>query len=212
MIATTRYQLALLAHSQRYLPPLIVFLAVLGVLYTSREAPVLPEFAVSGGALVVVTCWLAIALADVEDPVQRLVTLSHTGRRTVLLAGLGLAILVCGTALAGVSMLWATLVHGGIAATELGWGALAHAACAFTGLAVGLPCSRLLVPRAGYTVVAALLALAVVLVVRWVPLVNPMLRQLAGEHAPAAPVLTALAASAVALVVSATATTLASAR
>ncbi|PXY38571.1 hypothetical protein BA062_02205 [Prauserella flavalba] len=74
MIATTRYQLALLAHSQRYLPPLIAFLAVLGVLYTSRDAPVLPEFAVSGGALLVVTCWLTIALADVEDPAQRLVT------------------------------------------------------------------------------------------------------------------------------------------
>ncbi|MFF5989656.1 hypothetical protein [Prauserella flavalba] len=205
MIATTRYQLALLAHSQRYLPPLIAFLAVLGVLYTSRDAPVLPEFAVSGGALLVVTCWLTIALADVEDPAQRLVTLSHTRGPWVLVAAFGLATLACSAVLTVVSLLWATLVHGGVPAAELGLGALAHAACAFTGLAVGLPCSRLLVPRIGYTVVSALLLLAVVLLVRWVPLVNPMLRALAGEQPSAGGVVTALMTTAVALAVSATA-------
>ncbi|MEU6641449.1 hypothetical protein ABZ863_02760 [Saccharomonospora sp. NPDC046836] len=212
MIATTRYELALLLHSQRYLPALIAFLGTLAVLYTSPGAPVLPEFAISAGALVVVTTWLTIALADAEDPVQRLITVSRAGGPLVALGGLVLAVLTCAVALTAVSLLWAALVHGGIATAELGWGALAHLVAACTGAAIGLPCSRLVVPRVGYTVIAALLALAVVLLVRWVPLVNPMLRALAGDTAPGTLALVSAALSVGALAVSGIATVVAGRR
>lgn len=207
MIAATRYQLALLLHSQRYLPPAIAFAALLAVLYGSRNAPVPPEFAVSAGGLTVVTCWLAVALADIEDPVQRLVTASHARlRAAVPLGGLVLAVLACAVVLTAGSLLWAVLVHGGVGAAVLGWGALAHLAGAATGLTVGLPCSRLLVPRIGYTVALALPVLAAVLLLRWVPLVNPMLRALTNGTAYATPVLVCAAVSVCALGLSATVT------
>ena len=65
-LAVARYNLALLGHSQRYLPASILLLGVLGMQYTERKAPVLPEFSVSAGALLVVSCWLTIALIDVS--------------------------------------------------------------------------------------------------------------------------------------------------
>ena len=81
-----RYQLALLGHSQRYLPPVLLFLSLLAVLYNDRRAPVVPEYAVSAGGLFVVACWLTIALVETEDPVQRLITLAHArGQRRLIL-------------------------------------------------------------------------------------------------------------------------------
>lgn len=201
-----RYQLALLGHSQRWLPPALAFLIVLAVLYTDPGAPVLPEFAVSAGALTVVACWLTIALVDAEDPVQRLITLTHARRQTRLLAGIVLAVLGCCAALAVVSLAFGTLRHKG--APEwgaLGLGALAHLAAGSTGVAIGLPCSRLLVTRRGYTVLLALALLGLVVLVRWIPLVNPMLRAMSEPGSPASAVFLGLLVSVVVLASSATA-------
>ncbi|WP_216212423.1 hypothetical protein [Amycolatopsis aidingensis] len=203
MIALLRYQFALLGHSQRYLPAALLFLVVLGVLYKDPNAPVPPEFAVSAGALTVIGCWLTIALVDAEDPVQRLITLSHARGRPALLLSLLVTVLLCCLVLTGCSLAWAGITHGGLPAGELGLGVLAHLACALSGIAVGLPCSRFLVPRIGYTVLLALALLAAVLLVRQVPLVNPMLRALAADDGTRAePVLLGLGAAVLALAVS----------
>ncbi|GAB3497055.1 hypothetical protein [Amycolatopsis cihanbeyliensis] len=203
MIALLRYQFALLGHSQRYLPAGLLFLVVLGVLYKDPNAPVPPEFAVSAGGLTVIGCWLTIALVDVEDPVQRLITLSHARGRPALLLSVVATVLLCCLVLTGLALTWAGITHGGLTATELGFGVLAHLSCALLGIAVGLPCSRFLVPRIGYTVLLAMALLAVVLLVRQVPLVNPMLRALvADEGAPAEPVLLGLGATVLTLVAS----------
>jgi hypothetical protein len=202
VIAAIRYQAALLAHSQRYLPPLVLFLGLLAIQYTDPTAPALPEFAVSAGALLVVACWLTIALVDVESPVQRLVTRSHVRRVPAVVASLAFTVLPVCVLLAVVSEIWALLVHASMPAAELGYGLLAHLACALTGTAVGLPCSRLLVGRFGYTVVSALAVVAVVLLARPVPLVNPMLRTLAGGGSVTGSVLLSTGLGALALAVS----------
>ncbi|ASR33672.1 hypothetical protein BAY61_00220 [Prauserella marina] len=199
MIATTRYQLALLAHSQRYLPPLLGYLATLAILYSSADAPALPEFAISTAALLVVACWLVIALVGAEDPAQRLITMSHARRRLTVLVAPAIAALTCTMLLTLGSLCWAMLVHGGVPLADLGWGLLAHIAGACWGIAIGLACSQYFIPRIGFTVLTALPALAALLLVRWLPLVNPMLRALAGETAPARPVLLAAVTSVLAL-------------
>jgi hypothetical protein len=56
----------------------------------------------------VVSCWLTIALADVEHPVQRLVTRSHVRRTPAMVASVVLPLCVL---LAVVSEAWALLVH-----------------------------------------------------------------------------------------------------
>lgn len=180
MIAAVRYYLALLAHAQRYLPPVLLFLGLLGLLLRQAAAPAMPEFAVTAGALAVVACWLTIAMIDVEEPVQRLISASHSrGLRTVLVGTVG-AVLTCCVGLTVVCVVWSLLLHGAPAASAVGPGALVHLACACAGIAVGLPCSRLLVPKVGYSVAAAIVGLVVVLLVRWIPLVHPMLQAMAG--------------------------------
>ncbi|WP_020669045.1 hypothetical protein [Amycolatopsis nigrescens] len=202
MIAILRYQLALLGHSQRFLPPSLAYLLVLALLFNERDAPAEPEFAVSAGALTVFACWLTIALVDAEDPVQRLITLSHARRWPKLLGGTVLTVFGCCLVLTALTGLWSVLTHGGGTPGTLTVGALAHLACAGTGIAIGLPCSRLLIRRLGWTVLAALAALAVVVLVRWVPLVNPMLRSLTEPGSTVVPVLLGLLASFLALAAS----------
>ena len=199
-----RYQLALLAHSQRYLPPVLAFLVVLGILYSDPGGPPTPEFAVSAGAMLVLASWLTIALVDAEDPVQRLITLTHARRASRVVGGVIAAVLAFCGLLTVLSLVLSVVVHHGESARGLGLGLIAHVACALTGTAIGLPCSRLLVPRIGYTVLLALAVLILVVRAPWLPLVNPMLRALTDNGRGWTPVLAGLLASAVALTASGT--------
>jgi hypothetical protein len=202
MLALTRYQLALLGHSQRYLPPALVYLACVGVLFDRGTAPVAPEFAVSAGGLCVVACWLTVALVDAEDPVQRLVTRSHARWRRAVPPEVVVSVLICCAAFTAIVVLWVLWQRGSVSPGPLGFGVLAHLACACTGTTIGLACSRLLVPRIGYSVLAAVFALLAVLLVRQIPLVNPMLRAMGGNADLPRPVLLGISASLLALVLS----------
>jgi membrane associated rhomboid family serine protease len=124
----------------RYVPAVVAYLAVLTIQYTDRTSPVLPEFAASSGALLVVSCWLTIALLDVEDPAQHLVTLSHARGWRPVLAGAVVAVLVCAVVMTAVSEIWSVIEHRHALASEIGVGALAHLAGALLGIAIGLPC------------------------------------------------------------------------
>jgi hypothetical protein len=75
-------------------------------------------------------------------------------------------------------------------------------ACSCLGVAIGLTCSRLLVPRIGYSVLAAVFALLAVLFVRQIPLVNPMLRAMGGNADLHGPVLLGMGTSLLVLVLS----------
>ncbi|GLY67595.1 hypothetical protein [Amycolatopsis taiwanensis] len=203
-----RYQLALFGHSQRYLFPGLAFLALLSVLYGAEAgSPAPPEFAVSAGVLTVVACWLTITLVDVEDPAQRLITLAHARKLSTMVIGLVLALLACCAGLTVLALIWSIVAHGGDSLGDLGSAALAHLAAASAGIAIGLPCSRLLVPRIVYSAFAAPIALAVVLMSRWLPLVNPMLRALSSNRPAAFDVVVGLLTSLLALAVSAVAVT-----
>lgn len=201
----TRYQLALLGHSQRWLPPALAFLLVLGILYSDAGGSPLPGYAVSAGVLTVVACWLTIALVDAEDPVQRLILLAHARRVSTLFSGVVSTVLLCSTGLIVLSLLWSSVIHRGNPLSVLATALAAHFACAFLGIAIGLPCSRLLVPRIGYTVLAALAVLVAVLLVRWIPLINPMLRAMSSGAPATGAVLAGLVTSAVVLALSAVA-------
>ncbi|OXM51471.1 hypothetical protein [Amycolatopsis alba] len=205
MLAMTRYYLALLGHSQRYLPAILAYIAVNTVLYTDPKSPLLPQYGISAGSLLVVSCWLTIAMLDVEDPMQRLVTFSHARRWRSILGGATLAVFGCAVALILVTVLWSGLRTGGFTIGTFALGSAAHALCALFGIAIGLPCSRLLIPRVGWSVLAAIFALAAVLLVKWLPLANPLLRALTSQQPVAVPFTVAVVAAVAALLLSATA-------
>ncbi|UOX87169.1 hypothetical protein MUY14_36420 [Amycolatopsis sp. FBCC-B4732] len=201
MLAMTRYYFVLLGHSQRYLPALLAYLALCVILYADPNSPPLPLFGVSAGGLLVVSCWLTIALLDIEDPVQRLVTLSHARQWRRMITGAILAVLACSLVLTVITEVWSALKSFKVQPSALGIGLLAHLACALLGIAIALPCSRLLVGRIGWTVLAAVITLVVVLLAK-IPLVHPLLHALTDEEPVAGPLALALGTSVVLLAAS----------
>ncbi|MEV6905508.1 hypothetical protein [Amycolatopsis sp. NPDC051071] len=204
MLAMTRYYLALLGHSQRYLPAILAYLALNTVLYTDPKSPLLPQYGISAGSLLVVSCWLTIAMLDIEDPVQRLITFSHARRRRSVLGGATLAVFGCAVVLTLVTLAWSGIRSGGFPIGTLAIGAATHLVCTLFGIAIGLPCSRLLIPRVGWSVLAAIFALAAVLLVKWLPLANPLLRALTSQQPPGGPLAVAVVAAIAGLLVSVT--------
>ncbi|HEY3468405.1 MAG TPA: hypothetical protein VGL47_24975 [Amycolatopsis sp.] len=201
MLALTRYYLALLGHSQRYLPALLAYLALCVILYADPNSPPLPLFGVSAGGLLVVSCWLTIALLDIEDPVQRLVTLSHARQWRRMITGAICTVLVCSAVLTVITEAWSALKSLKVQPAALGIGLLAHLACALVGIAIALPCSRLLVHRIGWTVLAAVVALIVVLLAK-IPLVHPLLHALTDDEPVGGPLALALVTSVIVLAAS----------
>ncbi|HWE90505.1 MAG TPA: hypothetical protein VG317_13675 [Pseudonocardiaceae bacterium] len=182
MIGLVRYLLAVLLHSQRYLPALLLYLVALGVLTSDDSGPLVPVYALSAGALFVCGTWLTIALANVPHPVQRAITVVHArGAVPVLVATVLAALLSC--AVLAVAGLGFPVLTGGhrVSGAALAVGGLALLACACTAVAVGLLCSRLVIHRPGYALMVALAVVLALLLVRGLPPVNLLLRLLASD-------------------------------
>lgn len=172
MFALVRYQLSILGHSQRYLPPVLLFIGVNALLYGNGAGLALPSFAVTSGAVLVAAGWLTITLSGAEDPVQSLVTTCQAGSPRRVMVSIVLAALICGTGLSVLAMGWGLIAH--IGTPELTTsGALAglhaHLMCATAGVAIGLPCSQLLTKNLGITLAASSLMFTLVLLVKWAP-------------------------------------------
>jgi hypothetical protein len=203
MIPLVRYQLAVLGHSQRYLPPVLLYIGMMAILYSDNSGPALPGYAVTAAALLVVAGWLTIALVDVEDAVQRSVTTTHVGSMYRTLCGVVLTVLMCSVGLAVLTIGWSEISFGfGYPPSDLGIGLLAHVACATFGIAVALPCSGLVVRRIGYTVIAAAAVFAVALLAKWIPLAFPLLLALSADATSTALLVRSTLTAAGALIVS----------
>jgi len=74
VIALCRYQLADFLHSQRWVPPLLVYLIVLGLVYSFDAGPAVPAYGVTAVALFPVAAWLTRTVLSTEDPIAREIT------------------------------------------------------------------------------------------------------------------------------------------
>ena len=162
MTALVRYTLADFARSQRYLAPLVAFVAGLAVLYSLRPNPVLSSYAGTAMLLYPLAAWWALALLGAEDETQREITATAGGGLTRLhLAKLAsVVLLVVGLALAAVLV---PLLLGAFGRTpspaDLLTGLLAQLSCALPGAALGALLSGPVVRRQGYALVLLLLGL-----------------------------------------------------
>lgn len=186
MIALVRYQLAATLHSQRYLPPVLLYLISLGVLTSAGSGPLAPVYALTSGALFVCGTWLTIVLVNVPHPVQRAITVVHARGQVPMLIGTVLAALAsCAVlAVAGLGVPVVTGQHQ-VTSGALAVGGLAALTCACTGIAAGLVCSRLVIRRPGYALFVALALVLALLLVHGLPPVNLLLHMLAGASQPA---------------------------
>lgn len=169
-LAVARFLAADVLRSQRYLLPLLVYAAVLAVLFGGDPGPPPGPWVASALALYPTAAWLAVVVANAEDPVQRDVTVAAAGgvgpvttaRLLVALAGnVLLVVLPVG--------LPAVLTRYPHPPSMLLLGAVAHLAAATAGTAVGLLCARPLVLRIGWSFCLAATVVVVTAVQPWLP-------------------------------------------
>lgn len=202
LIALFRYTMAILLHSQRYLPPVLLYLVVtLAFVHGDATQPVVPIFGVMTVATLVLAAWLTVSLIGVEDPVQRTITAVVIGRSRSLLIATVWVVLVCCAVLSAI-VLAVPLVFGFRDVTGLdvlaGAEGLLTGAC--VGVAIGLVTSRLVIRRPGYALLTTLILLLVFVLVHWIPPINPMVSLLTrGGSATNGTVVTATVYTAVAV-------------
>ncbi|WP_059006022.1 hypothetical protein [Streptomyces specialis] len=187
MIALFRYTMAAMLHSQRYIPPLLLFVGVAFVFTgSSGSLPVAAIYGPVSGALFVSSVWLTVTLVNAEDPVRRVIAVVHAGRSRSVLVATVLAALAT-SLLVSALMLFLPLVVGDHAITldDILVGVLAMLTGASTGVAIGLIVSRLVIRRTGHAVIAALILMSVVSFPQDLPPINRLIRLLA--HTPDAP-------------------------
>ncbi|WP_404955134.1 ABC transporter [Streptomyces sp. 147326] len=165
MTALLRYQGALLLRSQRWLAPFALYAAFVAVGIRPGD-PVLDSLGYAAVGLVPLTAWLVRICVGNEPAAARDVTAAAAGPVRVHAAALLTALagaLLTGAAGAAVALLLGDRAGLDPARTALA-GGLAVAVCALTGAAVGALCSRPLVRRRGYGVLAAALGSLLALV------------------------------------------------
>ncbi|BFV56528.1 hypothetical protein KCMC57_up16320 [Kitasatospora sp. CMC57] len=189
MTALCRYTLARLLHSQRYLPPVLLFLGLVTVLTSSDSGPLTAVYGVCAGAMFLSACWLTVGLVNLDEPAARAIAVvSSGGARRVFAADALVALVIC-LPLTVFGLCWPLAVgHHAVAAGPLLVGVAAQLTAAFTGIALGLVCSRAVVGRPGYSLLAALGSALALPLVPGLPPLNPLLTRLAGRH-PAAELL-----------------------
>ncbi|AGL14046.1 hypothetical protein [Actinoplanes sp. N902-109] len=213
MTATIRYYLAATIHGQRYLGPLLLFGCALAVFTINDIGPLTGSYVVSAGSLLLAMCWLTVTIANLEDPARRAITVVTAGGPGRALAAVALLALLAAGVLIGVGTVFPIVSgHHVVTGTAVVSGVLAQAVAAWVGIGVGLLCSRLVVPRPGYSLLLALAAVMAVPLVPGLPPVNPVLRLMSHDNVSLLSLTGYLAIAGVVLLAAVTATHLLSVR
>lgn len=170
-----RYLVADLVKSQRFLPPMMLYVALLGVLNAGDPGKPPGTSGVSAMVLFPIAAWLTVIVVNNEDPVQRRITLAAVGGWRRLLVGLlGVTGLVNGVlVLLSVGGVALVNIHYQYAVPVLAMMTVAHLISVATGVALGLVCARPLVPTTGWSMLAVVAVSLVAIVANAVPPVGP---------------------------------------
>ncbi|MGC0342545.1 hypothetical protein [Streptomyces sp. SLBN-8D4] len=179
MIALVRYMFTVMLLSQRYLAPLLLFVGLLAVLTSSDSGPLAATYGSASGGMLVCSVWLTMALIGLEDQTHRSVVVVTAGSQLrVLLGSVGTAALWCLPLTAAGLVLPLLFGSHTFTLADAILGTEAQLTCAFTGIAIGVLCSRLLFRRQGYALLLALILLLAVLLAKGVSPVNVLLGDL----------------------------------
>ncbi len=206
MTALYRYLMASVLLSQRYLPPTLIFLAAMAVGTTSDNGPLQSSYAFCVLAMLVCTTWLTVSLVNHEDPTQHKITLVMIGSSLRVLVITVTVVLTWCVPLLVVGIVYPIVTGKHVfTAGDLVVGAAAQLAAAMIGIAIGLLCSRLVIPRIGIAMLTAAAAILAVLLLRWISPIRPLMTLLSDGRTPGgtAVPLTLLTALAVAILIAA---------
>jgi hypothetical protein len=184
--ALYRYLLTSVLLSQRYLPPTLIFVASMAVGTTSDSGPLESSYAFCVLAMLVCTTWLTVSIVNHEDPTQHKITLVMIGSSLRVLTTAVAVVLTWCVPLVVIGLVY-PIVTGkhAVTADALAVGAVAQLAAAMIGIAIGLLCSRLVIPRIGVAMLTAATALLAVLLLRWISPIRPLMTLLSNNRTPA---------------------------
>jgi hypothetical protein len=184
--ALLRYQAALLLRTYRWLPPLILYVVLLGVGLSAGQ-PVLDSLGVGAAALLPAAVWLARGCLTAEPPAARACVAAATGPGRVQLAAATVAL--AATALLGaagaavVTALGDRHTNDGRHLVALGPalldGLLTALVCALLGTAIGVLAAPPMLRRPGWASIAGAAGALLVLVTTGSP-ANAAVRGLVG--------------------------------
>jgi hypothetical protein len=139
-----------------------------------------------------VSCWLAVTVANTEDPVQRQVTIAAAGGPTRVAIGVLLTCLLADAVLVAIAMCWPMLTSSYAFSTQAVMaGVLAHVAVAGTGTAAGLLCARPVLHGIGWSAIVGGGTVFIAVTQNWLPPVglavrSPQRESRADQHTGAA--------------------------
>lgn len=170
LIGLVRYLGSDLLRSQRFLLPVFLYVLLLATLFSDDPGPPPQMWTVTAVVLYPVSCWLAVTVANTEDPVQRQVTIAAVGGPARVAFGVLLTCLLADLVLVAIAICWpmVSTKHDFPAHTVTN-GILAHIAVTATGTAVGLLCARPVIHSVGWSVLAGSGALFLTASLPWLP-------------------------------------------
>ncbi|MFD9700471.1 hypothetical protein [Lentzea sp. NPDC059081] len=155
MIVLMRYLAADVFRGQRYLAPLLVFLGVLGMLFSSDAGQPLEAYSGSAALLYPVSAWMAVVVATSEDAVRREITVVSAGGWSRVLTAAALVTVSITVVMALVAAVWPVVTNPHpYTLGEFFVGLGAHTVCALLGSGVGLLFARPVLDSIGRTVLA----------------------------------------------------------
>ncbi|WP_086819074.1 hypothetical protein [Allokutzneria sp. NRRL B-24872] len=187
MTALVRYLGAELISSQRWFPPMVVFAAVFGMLYSTGAGPAIPAYGATVLLLFPVSAWLSAVVANSEDPVTRMVTITAAGGWRRASTGVLLLAALCNALLVALSVLVPILVNPSpypVSTVLIGLGA--HVVAASLGIAVGLLCARPVLAGPGWTMSALITVMLIAVGLGRVPPLGDLVGQMFVPAPPAA--------------------------
>ena len=193
MSAAVVYYLRLLAYRQSVIPPVLLYLALLGMIFATDAGPAVPVATVTAAALMPVSAWLMRLTALTETRPFAEMSAVALGSATRRLLARAAAASVVGMALSVASVAWALVAnpHPYPMTTVALVGAL-HLAQVVAGVGIGALVAPPLRATAGLAAVAISVIVLLSLLIRWVPPLAPTLYHL--ERTPLPGALTVLLA------------------
>jgi hypothetical protein len=185
MIGLVRYLGSDLLRSQRFLLPMLLYVGLLAPLLGGDPGPSPQLWTFTALVLCPVSCWLAVTVANTEDPVQRQVTIAAAGGPTRVAVGVLVTCLLADAVLVAIAMCWPMLTSSYAFSTQTVMaGVLAHVAVAGTGTAAGLLCARPVLHGIGWSAVVGGGTVFIAVTQNWLPPVGLAVRSLNESPVP----------------------------
>jgi hypothetical protein len=167
--ALVAYTWSNVARSQRWVPPLVLFGAVLAI-FSASTGSVLPSYSGVAASLLFIATWVSLIFANTEDAIQVAVTQTAAGSRAKVRLAKLLAAYLFAVVLGLLGLVGPAVASpSGVTLSAVLIGASEMAITALAGVAIGALCSRPIIKRTAWAFFSAIIGCLVIVLVPHCP-------------------------------------------